>query len=117
MSLDRQIFDYQWAKNGSLLLIAADGFRTKFHGIDPKGVVQDADLASSGEPLNPAAMALSADGIFFVGQAATRPQELFFWDKKSLPVQLTRLNEAWKEFVMCRVLMLIVEAEALLPMS
>ena len=43
MSLDRQIFDYHWAKNGGLVVIAADGFRTRFHGIDPQGVVQDAE--------------------------------------------------------------------------
>jgi dipeptidyl aminopeptidase/acylaminoacyl peptidase len=100
MSLDRQIFDYHWTTSGGLLLIAADGFRTKFHGIDPQGVIQDAALALPDETLNPATMASSGDHIFFVGQSATRPQELFFWDKKTPPVQLTRLNAAWKQYAL-----------------
>jgi dipeptidyl aminopeptidase/acylaminoacyl peptidase len=102
MSLDRQIFDYHWAKNGGLVVIAADGFRTRFHGIDPQGVVQDADFALPGEPLNPAAMALAGDSIFFVGQSATHPQELFFWDKKTPLVQLTHLNEEWKQHALVK---------------
>jgi dipeptidyl aminopeptidase/acylaminoacyl peptidase len=101
-SLDRQIFDYQWTKAGGIVVIAANGFRTKFHAINPQGIVQDETFNQSAEPLNPAAFALAGDSLFFVGQSATQPQELFFWDKKSAPVQLTHLNETWKQYALVK---------------
>src|SRR5260370_41514673 len=36
--------------------------------------------------------------IAFVSQAATRPQEVWLWDQKSAPKQVTHLNDAWKEY-------------------
>jgi dipeptidyl aminopeptidase/acylaminoacyl peptidase len=38
--------------------------------------------------------------VFFVGQTATQPQELWLWDRKGAPVQITQLNDAWKNFAL-----------------
>src|SRR5277367_4049550 len=101
LSLDRQIFDYQWTKSNGLATIAADGFRTKFHAFDAHGTILDSPTVTP-SPLttNPVAFAITADGLIFAGQSATQPQELHSWDKKSAPVQLTHLNDAWKQFAL-----------------
>jgi dipeptidyl aminopeptidase/acylaminoacyl peptidase len=100
ITLDRQIFDYQWTKSGGITLIAADGFRTRFHNFDAQGGIQDP--VNSSLSVNPAAFALTGAGLLFVGQSATQPQELYSWDEKSAPVQLTHLNDAWKQFALLK---------------
>jgi dipeptidyl aminopeptidase/acylaminoacyl peptidase len=99
LPLDRQIFDYQWNKAGGLAAIAASGFHTKFHAFDAHGSLDDSLLnAAPSLASNPVAFALTPDGIFFVGQTASEPQELYAWDEKNAPVQLTHVNSAWKQF-------------------
>src|SRR5271154_5159189 len=88
LSLDRQIFDYQWTKSNGLATIAADGFRTKFHAFDAHGTILDSPSGLSALPTNPAAFAITSDGLIYVGQSSTQPQELYSWDEKSAPVQL-----------------------------
>ena len=101
--LDRQIFDYHWTKASGLVAIAADSFRTKFHAFDAQGAPQDpANGAAAQLSSNPEAFALTADGMIFAGQTATQPQELYSWDEKSAPVQLTHINDAWKQFALVK---------------
>jgi dipeptidyl aminopeptidase/acylaminoacyl peptidase len=103
LTLDRQIFEYKWTKEGTLVAIAADGFRTKVHALDLQGVVKDlAQGTSPALPVNPVAFALTVDGILFAGQSAMQPQELYAWDEKGAPVQLTHLNDAWKQFALVK---------------
>ena len=93
LTLDRQIFDYRWRNDGSVVAIAADGFHNRLKTIGLSGVVGDTASAT-----NPTAFALAADGeIFFVSQTATQPQELYVSDAKSAARQLTHLNDAWKQ--------------------
>jgi dipeptidyl aminopeptidase/acylaminoacyl peptidase len=97
-SLDRLIFDYTWTKDSGLLLIAADGFHTKFVGYAPNGSRKD---PAGSVALNPSAAAVANSGeIFFVGQTATQPQELYAWDQKGTPQQLSHLNEPWKQYAL-----------------
>jgi dipeptidyl aminopeptidase/acylaminoacyl peptidase len=99
LTLDRQIFDYQWNKAGGLAAIAASGFRTKFHTFDAHGSLDDSPITSAPAlASNPVAFALTPDGIVFVGQTATEPEELYAWDEKNAPIQLTHINDAWKQF-------------------
>jgi dipeptidyl aminopeptidase/acylaminoacyl peptidase len=103
IGLDRQIFDHQWTKSGGLVTIAADGFRTKFHAFDAHGAMQDSSSALSAPlPSNPTAFALTADGIIFAGQSSTQPEELYAWDGKSPPVQVTHVNDSWKQFALIK---------------
>jgi dipeptidyl aminopeptidase/acylaminoacyl peptidase len=97
LSLDRQIFDYKWLHGGGLLAVAADGFHTRFVGLDPDGGALNHVAPAGGG--NPAAFTVSENGeIFFVTQTATQPQELFVWDQKTSPRQVTHINKAWKQY-------------------
>lgn len=95
-NLDRQIFEYQWLRDGSLLAIAADGFHTKLFDFGPDGTLKH---SISTMPGNPSAFAASAAGeIFFVSQTSAQPQEIFTWEQKNTPRQLTHVNDVWKQY-------------------
>ena len=50
---------------------------------------------------SPGQFALSTAGeIAFVGQTATEPQEIWLWDQKSEPRQVSHLNDSWKQFTL-----------------
>ena len=97
-SIDLPIFEYQWGKDGSLLAIVADGFRSKFVAFTPEGALKAPSAALS---TNPAAFAASNSGdVVFVGHTATTPQELWLWDQKSPAKQISHFNDSWKEFTL-----------------
>ncbi len=96
LSLDRQIFDFKWLRDGTLLAVSADGFHTKFSLFGANGAIKQ---INSTIPINPSAFAASDGGeAFFVSQTATQPQELFVWDQKTTPRQVTHINDAWKQY-------------------
>jgi dipeptidyl aminopeptidase/acylaminoacyl peptidase len=103
LTLDRQILEYEWSLEGDLVVIAADGFHTRFYSIDqqgaPKGLTGDASMPLDS---NPVAFALTPDGMIFAGQTSTQPQELYAWDEKNAPVQLTHLNDGWKKYALVK---------------
>ena len=101
-TLDRQVFDYHWTKEGGLVAIVADGFRTRLHAIDTQGALRDPTNGAAALDTNPAAFALTADGVIFAGQTATQPQELYAWDEKNAPVQLTHINDTWKQYALVK---------------
>jgi dipeptidyl aminopeptidase/acylaminoacyl peptidase len=46
-------------------------------------------------------VALAPGGsIAYVSQNATHPQELWLWDQKTAPQQISHLNDAWKQFTL-----------------
>ena len=96
-SLDRQVFDYRWLKDGSLALVAMEGFHTKFVEYAANG--ERKDLAAPAG-LNASAFVAGDGEIYFVGQSATKPQELYRWDEKGAPQPLTHLNDSWKEYAL-----------------
>ena len=97
-SLDRAISEYRWMKDGSMLALYADGFRNKLVGFSPEGMSKD--------PANPPAsnvnaFAVSDSGdVVFAGQSATAPPELWLWDQKNSPRQVSHLNDSWKQFTL-----------------
>ena len=95
-SLDRAILEHRWTKDGSLLGAYADGFKNKLGTFSPSGMGKPpADLPDN----NLTNFAVSGSGVVvFVGQSATTPQELWLWDQKGAPRQISHLNESWKEF-------------------
>jgi dipeptidyl aminopeptidase/acylaminoacyl peptidase len=96
LSLDRQIFDFKWLRDGTLLAISAHGFHTKFSAFGANGAIKE---INSTIPINPSAFAASDGGeAFFVSQTATQPQELFVWDQKTSPRQITHINDSWKQY-------------------
>src|SRR6202521_1984290 len=97
-SIDRPIFEYQWGKDGSLIAVVADGFRSKFVAFTPVGSLKDSvgTLAT-----NPGAFSASNSGeVIFVGHTATTPQELWLWDQKSPAKQISHFNDSWKQFTL-----------------
>ena len=97
-SLDRAVFEHRWVKDGSLLLLFPDGFKNKLAGYSSDGMRKDpADQSWT----NLASFAASNAGdIAFVGRTATVPQELWVWDQKTPPQQVTHLNDSWKQFTL-----------------
>jgi len=97
-SVDRPIHDYRWQKDGSLLAIAGDGFRNKFVAFTAEGMSKPIDAAKLP---NLAGFATDDSGdVVFVGQSATQPQELWQWDGKTEPKQISHLNDSWKQFAL-----------------
>ena len=96
LGLDRQIFDFKWLSDGTLLAVGADGFHTKFSTFGANGAIKQITATIS---INPSAFA-AADGgeAFFVSQTATQPQELFGWDQKTSPRQVTHINDVWNRY-------------------
>jgi len=56
---------------------------------------------SPGDNGNPNAFGVSDSGeVAFAGQTATTPQELWLWDQKTAPKQISHLNDSWKQYTL-----------------
>jgi dipeptidyl aminopeptidase/acylaminoacyl peptidase len=96
-NLDRPVQDYHWQKDGSVVLWAANRFTNLLVTYSADGARHD--LAPAPGPAG--SMALTGSGeIAFVSQGATRPQEVWVWDQKGAPRQVTHLNDSWKQFTL-----------------
>jgi dipeptidyl aminopeptidase/acylaminoacyl peptidase len=97
-SLDRAISEHRWIKDGSMLALYADGFRNKLVGFSPEGMSKNPTNPPDG---NMNAFAVSEAGeVVFAGQSATTPPELWLWDQKNSPRQVSHLNDSWKQFTL-----------------
>jgi dipeptidyl aminopeptidase/acylaminoacyl peptidase len=97
-SLDRAISEYRWMKDGSMLALYADGFRNKLVGFSPEGMSK---IPANPPSCNVNAFAVSDAGdVVFAGQSATMPPELWLWDQKNSPQQVSHLNDSWKQFTL-----------------
>ncbi|HMD10556.1 MAG TPA: S9 family peptidase [Candidatus Acidoferrum sp.] len=97
-SLDRAISEHRWMKDGSMLALYADGFRNKLVGFSPEGMSTNPANPPSG---NVNAFAVSDEGdVVFAGQSATTPPELWLWDQKNSPQQISHFNDSWKQFTL-----------------
>ena len=96
-SVDRPVLDYRWSKDGGLLVLVEDGMRTKFIAFTAESATKDVPAM----PANPNAFGVSDSGeVAFAGQTATTPQELWLWDQKSAPKQISHLNDSWKQYTL-----------------
>jgi len=96
-SVDRPVLDFRWSRDGGLLAVVEDGFRTKFVAFTAEGALKDVPAL----PTNPNAFGISDSGeVAFAGQTATTPQELWLWDQKGAPKQISHLNDLWKEYTL-----------------
>jgi dipeptidyl aminopeptidase/acylaminoacyl peptidase len=96
-SLDRPVEDYHWLKDGSIVVVAANGFGSLFVKFLGDGVKQD--LAAKPVPTGSVALSLPGE-IAYVSQSATHPQELWLWDQKTAPQQISHLNDSWSQFTL-----------------
>lgn len=97
-SLDRAVPEHHWTKDGSMFALYADGFRHKLLRFSPEGMSLNPTNPPSG---NVSAFTVSDSGdLVFVGQSATTPPELWLWDQKNPPQQVSHLNDSWKQFTL-----------------
>jgi dipeptidyl aminopeptidase/acylaminoacyl peptidase len=96
-SLDRPVQDYHWRKDGSVILLAANGFSNLFVTYSAEGARKD--LVVSPKPAGNVALSPSGE-IAFVSQSATQPAELWVWDQKKEPRRLSHLNDSWGQFTL-----------------
>ena len=95
-SLDRAILEHRWMKDGSVVALYADGFQNKLVGFSPEDM--------SKNPANPPATNVNAfavsdaGDVVFAGQSAATPPELWLWDQKNSPQQVSHLNDSWKQY-------------------
>jgi dipeptidyl aminopeptidase/acylaminoacyl peptidase len=97
-SLDRAISEYRWMNDGSMLALYADGFRNKLVGFSPEGMSKEPANLPAGN-INAFAVSNAGD-ILFAGHSATTPPELWLWDQKNSPRQVSHLNDSWKQFTL-----------------
>jgi dipeptidyl aminopeptidase/acylaminoacyl peptidase len=95
-SLDRPVQEHHWVK-ASVLVLADTGFATSL-------VSYSADAARHNLAVSPAPtgnMSVSENGdIVYVSQNGTRQQEVWLWDQKTSPQQLSHFNDEWKQFTL-----------------
>jgi dipeptidyl aminopeptidase/acylaminoacyl peptidase len=97
-SLDRAVSEHRWRKDSSVLALYADGFRNKLVGFSAEGMSQN---PANPPAINVNAFAVSETGdIVFAGQSAITPPELWLWDQKNPPQQVSHLNDSWKQFTL-----------------
>ncbi len=97
-SLDRAIHEHRLTKDGSMFALYADGFRNKLVGFSPAGRSMNLSNPPSS---NIGGFAVSDSGeVAFVRQSATTPPELWLWDQKNPPKQVSHLNDSWKQFTL-----------------
>jgi len=74
VSLDQAVFAHHWKKDGSLVLLAADGFTRKLLHYTASGTREDISLSDT----MPSSFAFNDHGdLAFVGETATQPQEIW----------------------------------------
>ncbi len=94
-SLDRQIVSYQWAKDGPVVAVYAEGFRNKFTRYNGQGERKD----SAEMEINPGPFSVATNGeVAFVGRTTTNMEELWLRDVSGKAVQVSRVNDSWKQF-------------------
>ena len=92
---DRAVMQYRWQKDGSILLVAAHGFRQELARFTTEGARTDLPVAG----VLPGSFSAGAgDEIAMVSQSATRPPEVWLWDRKGAARQISRLNDAWNQY-------------------
>lgn len=92
-SIDRDIVDFVWRPDGSLLLLAASGFTNRFYRMSLDGTVEGYPSFGDTHPLG------SFQGVdsllAFVGESPTGAPELWISTEPGKAEAVTRLNEDW----------------------
>jgi len=98
-NLDRFVADFHWLQDGRILLNALDGFNTRFAIYNTDGSRSDfPTLVSKAQQF-----AVNAKGsVVFVGETATEAPELWIWNQKDAPEQVTHLNDKWSKHALLK---------------
>jgi dipeptidyl aminopeptidase/acylaminoacyl peptidase len=92
MTLDRAVFAYRWKKDGSLVLLAADGFTRKLIRYTSAGAREEIALPAT----MPSSFATTEKGdLAFVGENFAQPQEIWLAAAGQQPRELPLFNKAF----------------------
>jgi dipeptidyl aminopeptidase/acylaminoacyl peptidase len=92
IGLDRAVFACHWQKDGSLVLLAADGFSRKLVRYNSGGAREDIALPD----VMPSSFALSDRGaLAFVGENSVEPQELWLAAPGQQPKAFPNFNKSF----------------------
>jgi dipeptidyl aminopeptidase/acylaminoacyl peptidase len=92
LSLDRAVLAHRWKKDGSLMLLAADGFTRKLIRYTPSGTREDLALPDT----MPSSFAVNDQGdAAFVGETATQPQEIWLAVSGQPAVEFPNFNKSF----------------------
>jgi dipeptidyl aminopeptidase/acylaminoacyl peptidase len=98
-NLDRPVFSYRWNKDGSFVLLAADGFTRKLIRYNSAGVRDDLPILGT----MPSFFALSPNGtIAFVGESSTEPPELWLVPAGQQPKKFPSFNNSFDAFAVAK---------------
>jgi len=99
VSLDRAVFAYRWKKDGSMTLLAADGFTRKLIRYTPTGAREDMSLGD----VMPSSFAATEKGdLAFVGENSTRPQEIWLAAAGQQPREFPLFNKTFAAWLLAR---------------
>ncbi|HEY2821861.1 MAG TPA: S9 family peptidase [Candidatus Acidoferrum sp.] len=96
-SLDRPVEAYQWQKDGTVVLVAATGFKSELVKYAVNASKEDVAVS----PTPTGALAVSTNGeIAYVAQTGTTPPEVWIWNSSggAAAKQVSHVNDAWKQF-------------------
>ncbi|HEY1483216.1 MAG TPA: S9 family peptidase [Candidatus Acidoferrum sp.] len=94
-SLDRQLADYHWEKNGALFITYADGFRNRATSYNAEGERKDVEEL----PVSPEQFSVASTGeIAYIGESTLSPQEIWIRDTKGASEKVTHINDSWKDY-------------------
>lgn len=94
-NLDRLVFSYRWAPDGSIVVLAADGFNRKLVHYSASGTRED---ISSGES-KPTTFAMNDKGaIAFAGESFTEPSELWYAAPGQQPKKVSSFNKEFEGY-------------------
>jgi dipeptidyl aminopeptidase/acylaminoacyl peptidase len=94
-NLDRPVFAYRWNNDGSLVLLAADGFTRKLIRYSAAGVREDVPTPDT----MPSSFAVSENGaIAFVGENFIDPQELWLSTPGQQPKNSPFFNKSFDAY-------------------
>jgi len=95
-SLDREIADYRWLKDGGMVAIYQNGFKNRMVLYTKDGERKDLpELPVSADQLSVAA---TTGAIAFVAQTTTTPTELWITDAQGAVEQASHVNDDWKKY-------------------
>jgi dipeptidyl aminopeptidase/acylaminoacyl peptidase len=99
VSLDRAVFAQRWRKDGSLILLAADGFTRKLIRYAVSGTREDIALPDT----MPSSFALNQNGdLVFVGETSTQPQEIWLAVSGQTAKKFPRFNKSFNASVLLK---------------
>ncbi len=94
-SLDRDVADYAWQTDGSLVIQAASGFTNRFYELTLDGTPKERARFENVHPMG--SFSVSDKVLVFVGEGATIAPEVWISEGTAGTEQITDFNKGWAD--------------------